>query len=250
MEDFSTKYFRGRGKLFLGDLDANYNPSNLLFIGDVTSADLTPDVQRDEIIQNIDASGAVGASWKNATRINFSAAVRSIRHDHLALALQGSDNARPAASVTDELHTANLDSFFSLHHARVSAVTVTNVGGAVTYTEGAGNDYVLHADDGLIEVLSGGSITEGQQLEVDYTHVDQHHIKVETQTLKKSLVFAGVNAADDGKYVRCAGYKIELDPSALSMITDSATDMAINGTLEIVPQRPAGDQLYSWIVED
>jgi hypothetical protein len=250
MEDFSSKYFRGQGKLMLGDLDANYNPYNLVFIGDMTNAELTPDVQRDEIIENVTNTHAVGASWQNATRFNFSAAMRSIRHDHLALALQGTDTAKTAASVTDEAHTAKQGAFINLTNLQVSNVVVTGGGGSPTYV--ANTDYVVYPEDGQIEILTtaeGGSIADDAAILVDYDFAAQHHVKVNPSSLNKALVFAGINSTD-GKRVRCEIYRIKLDPSVLSMITDSATDMSIAGSVELVSERTAGDQQYSWKTQD
>ena len=246
-EQFDSHYFRGQGALFLGDLDANGNPSNLLFIGDVTSADLTPEVQRSQVVENVTGGGAIGASWIKSTTYQFAARLRSVKPAHLAEALQASNTAKAAASVTDETHTANHDRMIRLLHAKVSAVVVTNSAGTTTYTENS--DYIVHADEGLVEILSGGNIPDASDVLIDYAYAAQHHLKVSPANLSKCLVFTGINTTN-GKRVRSAIYRIKLDPSVLSYITDEATDMPLSGQVEQVGTRPAGDQLYSWEFED
>ena len=248
MEQFDTRYFRGQGKVFIGDRDASGNPAGLIFVGDLSSGELTPNMERNETIENVTGSNGVGSTYLKRAQFNINLAMRSIRHDHLAIALHGSDTAKAAASVTDEAHNGNHDAFIRLQHTKVSSVVVTDDTGVTTYTEGT--DYILYADEGMIEILSTGTITQGQALLVDYAYAAQHHVKVSPHNLDKYLVFAGKNSADNNKQTRCEMYKVKLDPGVLSLITEDTTDMAISGTLQLDTLRAAGDQFYSWKTED
>jgi hypothetical protein len=251
MEQFESHYFRGQGGLMLGDLDANNNPSNLIYIGDMESAELSPDVSRDSVIENRSGNSAVAASWLNSVRYNFSAAMRSVKPEHLAQALQASVTVKAAGSVTDESHTGNHGAMIALLHTNVSNVVVTNAAGTTTYTENT--DYVVHAEDGLIEVLStadGGNMVDAAEALHDYDYAAQHHLKTNPSGIEKCLVFSGLNSANNNKRVRCEIYKIKLDPSVLSMITSGAATMPISGEVQVVSTRPAGDQQYSWKLQD
>lgn len=248
MEQFDSRYFRGQGKLFAADRDPNGAPTGLLFLGDMTSSDMTPNMERSETIENTTGSGGVGSSFLKRAQYDVSIVMRSIRHDHLARALHASDTARAGASVTDEAHTGYHDAFIKLEHTNVSAVVVTDDTGVTTYTEGT--DYALYANEGMIEILSTGGITDAQPLLIDYSYAAQHHLKVSPHNKEIYLVFAGKNSADNDKMTRCEMYKMKLDPGALSMITDDTTDTTLNGTLLLDPLRPAGDQFYSWKTED
>jgi len=250
MENFDSRYFRGQGKLFIASRDAVGAPTGLLFLGDLSSAELSPNMERDETIENVTGSNAVGSSYLKRAQYNISIAMRSIRHDHLAQALHGTDTAKAAAAVTDEPHSGYHDKFIKLEHTNVSAVVVTDSTGVTTYTEGAANDYILHADEGMIEILSTGSISDAEALLVDYDYAGQHHIAIAPHNQEKYLVFAGKNSADNDKMTRCEMYKVKLDPGALSLITDSTADMSISGTLLLDSLRTAGDQFYSWKTED
>ncbi|GIV73548.1 hypothetical protein [Caldilinea sp.] len=74
------------------------------------------------------------------------------------------------ASVTDEAVTANLNAWVNLVGARLKpgTVVVTNNVGSTTYTEGT--DYVVDYGKGRLMALSGGSISDGQALLVDYSY--------------------------------------------------------------------------------
>jgi len=246
-EQFETKYFRGQGKLLIGDIDANGNPTGLTFVGDLESASLSPNMERSEVIENTSGSGAVGASWLNRSQYNMSLALRSVKPAHLAIALHGTNTIKAGASVTDEAQTCYLDKFTSLENNKISAVTITNVGATVTYVEGT--DYIVHADEGMIEFISGGTVTDALAVLIDYAYAAQSHIKINPNNLDKYLVFAGVNTADNDKQTRCEMYKVKLDPGVLSLITPEAANIPINGTLQLAPNRAVGDQLFSWKIE-
>lgn len=248
MENFESHYFAGAGKLLLGDLDANSNPHNLEFIGDITEANLTPEIDRGSVIENVTGSSAKAVEWVRSTNYNFSGRLRSVKHNHLALALQAGNTAKTASSVTDEAHTAKQDKFISLLHTNVSNVVITGSGGTPTYV--ADTDYKLYADEGMVEILSTGSIADDAAILVDYDYAAQHHLTANPAPLTKCLVFAGKNLANNQKQTRCTIYAIKLDPSVLGFISQEAQEMPIAGSVEIVSARPAGDQLYSWKLED
>lgn len=249
MELFDTKYFRGQGPVFLGDRNATTGaPEGLVFIGDISSCELTPNVTNEEIIENVTGSGGVGSSFTRAVEYQMTMQMRSIKPAHLAIALQGTATTKAAASVTDEAHTVRLDKFSRLQHNKVSAVVVTGTGGTPTYV--ANTDYKVHADEGLIEWLTGGTVTDGLAVLIDYSYAAQKHVAANPQNLEKYLVFAGKNSADNSKMTRCEIYRIKLDPSALGLIQDAHAEMPITGRVLIDKLRAAGDQFFSWKIQD
>jgi len=247
-EQFDSKYFRGQGPLFLADRDVNGNPTGLVFVGDVSSAELTPQIEKGEVIENVSGAGGVGASWTTRTQYNLSISMRSVKKEHLAIALHADLTSKVAGTVTDEAQTAYLDKFISLEHTKVSAVVVTDSAGTTTYV--LDTDYALSADEGMVEILSSGSITEAQALLIDYAYAAQGHLSANPNNLDKYLVFAGKNTADNDKQTRCEIYKIKLDPSVLSMITTDAAEIPITGIVEKDSLRAAGDQFFGWKIED
>ncbi len=245
MEDFSSKYFRGQGKMFVGDIDANGNPINLKFLGDCSAATATPNVSRGQHVESVTGGRAVAASWINSIEYAVSFTLHSVRKDHLAQALQGVATSKVGASVTDEAHTAYHDGFVLLDHNKISTATVTDDAATpVTYTVDV--DYIVHADEGMVEILSTGAIPDESAIEVSYTYAAQDHITSAPGNTAKYVVFAGKNTANNDKQTRAEMYKVKLDPSALDMINTEAAAMTLSGIAEIDTSRPAGDQVMKW----
>jgi hypothetical protein len=249
-EQFDSKYFRGQGALLIGTRGAGGGPEGLIFVGDLESVSLEANVQRGEVIENVSGSRGVGSSWLTRASFNLQIGMRSIKPEHLAQALQGTATALASATVSDEPHVARLGRMSPLAHTQVSAVTVTDDAGVTTYAEGVGNDYILHAEEGLIEFLTGGAITEGQAVLVDYTHADQHRVTANPSNAERYLVFAGKNSADNDKQTRVEIYKAKLDPGVHDLISEEAASATISGLVELDTLRPAGDQFFAWVTED
>lgn len=248
MELFDSQYFSGQGKLFLYDRDSAGKPNNGLFVGDLSSASFSSQVENVELIENVTGAGGIGSSFTKSVKYTGQFVFRSIKPDHLALALQGSSTAKASTSVTDEAHMVKLGRFSPLAHAKVSAVTITGVGGSPTYV--ADTDYKIHAAEGLIEWLSGGTVTDGLAVVIDYTYAAQHHVQVAPANIYKYAVFAGMNRANNNKQTRCEMYKIRLDPSAMGLIQDTHGEMTASFQLLQDTLRTSGDQYYAWKTED
>ncbi len=246
-EQFDTKYFMGQGPLYIGGRDANGNPAGLIFVGDVSEASLTSNIETAEAVENVTGSFGIGSSVVTKTEFQISLTMRSVKPEHLAVALQGSVAAKTAGSIVDEAITGYQDKMTPLLHNKVSNVVVTNSAGTTTYADGT--DYVAHLDQGMIEVLGTGAITDGEALLVDYDYADQDHVAVSPSSSEKYLVFAGKNMADNGKQTRCEIYKVKLDPGVLGMIQEQQADIPITGQVLLDSLRPAGDQFYSWKIE-
>lgn len=251
METFESRYFRGQGALFIGDRDAAGNPVGLTFVGDLTTATLTPQIERDEVIENVTGSGGVGASWLRASQFQVALTMRSIRPAHFAAALQGTLTEKAAGDVSDEEHVAKIGKFSRLQHTNVTNVVVTEDTEDTPATYVAGVDYKVHAAEGLIEWLSeaGATIADDIAVVIDYDYGAQYHVTAAPNNLSRYLVFAGKNSADDDKQTRCEMYRVKLDPGSMPMISESAGEMTINGVLETDSARPAGDQFFSWKVQ-
>jgi len=247
-EQFDSYYFAGQGPLFIAQRDANGLPAGLMFVGDLGEANLTPNVDTSEVRENVTGQRLIGSSIRNSLEYSLSINMRSVKPEHLAQALQGSNTAKAAGSVTDETHKGYSDKFTPLKYSKVSSVVVTDSTGVTTYV--ADTDYVLHADEGLIEVLSAGSITDGEDLLIDYDYADQHHIAADPGNLEYYLVFAGLNRANNDKQTRCEMYRVKLDPGVLGLIQEQQAEMTITGRLLTDMTRAAGDRLFSWKLED
>ena len=252
-EQFDTKYFSGQGPVFIAERAASGQLMGLEFIGDMTTVTLTPSVDKETITENVSGLSAVGASFTKSVKYDLSMQMRSIKPGPLSIALQSSNTAKTAGTVTNEEHIAYKGKFIALKHTNVSNVQVSMAGAQNSvdyYAPPAANDYILHADIGMIEVLDAGTIANAEALAIDYSHAAQHHLAVAPENKEYYLVFSGMNRADNNKQTRCEMYKVQLSPSSLAMIESKSAEMPITGTVMWDALRPAGDQLFSWKLED
>jgi hypothetical protein len=248
MEQFETKYFRGQGPVFLEELAPDGSGLGLLFIGDVSEANVEPNVERFDVRENVSGVGRTGAAGIRSVDYGLSLTMRSIRKDALAIALRALVTPKVAASVTDEQHVARLGRFIALKHVKVSAFILTDSTGVTTYVDG--DDYKLHADEGMVEILDEGGIADGAEVLADYSYAAQNHLAVNPKQAYFRLIFAGMNTADSDKQVRAEFYRVQLDPSAVSMITDDVEEHELTGRVVHDTSRPDGDQLFSWKLEE
>lgn len=248
MEQFESRYFSGQGPIFIGLRDVDGKPAGLTFIGDCSEVSLTPSVEKSQVTENVTGAGGIGSEFVKKVEYSFSLTAKSIKSAHLALILQASNTAQAAGSVTDEAVVGYHDKFMPLANVKLSTVVLTDGTGTTTYT--AGTDYVIHADEGMLEILSTGAITDAQALLVDYSFAAQHLHNASPANQDYYLTFSGMNRADNNKQTRCEIYKLKLDPSALGMIQDEHADMPITGTVLLDTLRASGDQFYSWKIED
>lgn len=244
MELFDSIIFRGQGHVFIGDTDANGNPINLQYAGDISAFNITPNISRGNHLESGSGARAEIASWNESVQFSLAITSHSIKPAHLAKILQGVATSITGNTVTDESHPAYHDAFVALDHTNISAVTVTDVGGVQTFV--ADTDYIVHADEGLIEILSTGAITDGETIEVDYTFATQSHVTTDPGNSTVSIVLAGKNTADSDKQVRIELYKVKLDTGAMGGITTGAAASTINGTIQKDTRRAAGDQFFKY----
>src|SRR3989304_3097624 len=247
-ELFDSRYFAGQGPLFLGTRDAAGKPAGLVFIGDVGEVSLTPNVENSDVKENATATRAIASSINTGTEYNLSITMRSIKPDHLAIALQGAVTTKAASSATDEPHIAHEDKFIRLLHTKVSAVVVTSDPTGTTFT--VNTDYIVHAAEGMIEILASGTIAEDAPLLIDYAYAAQHHISANPGNTERYLVFAGKNSADNDKQPRCEIYKVRLDPGVLGLIGSEQQEVSITGRVLVDMLRTAGDRFFAWKTED
>jgi Tfp pilus assembly protein PilV len=247
-ELFDTRYFSGQGKVFIGPRDAAGEPAGLVYMGDVSAVELSPNVEKETVIENVTGLSGVGAEWFTRVEYSLSMQMRSIKAEHLAQALHASNTAKASGSATDEVHTAYSGKFIQLANTKVSSIVVKDTSGTPTYVEGT--DYIAHNDIGMVEIISGGGITDLDVLKISYSFAAQHIFSVKPANTDFALTFNGINRADNDKQVRCRLYKMKLSPATLDMIAQGATEMPITGTVLLDSLRAAGDQYYSWVTED
>lgn len=249
-ELFDSEYWSGQGPIFLAERNSDGTHNGLTFIGDGPSLGIETNVNRVDVKENVTGQRNTGASFIGETSRPVSITIQSAKAAHLAQMLQADLTVKTAGSVTDEVVTAHHDKFSTLAHVKVSTVVIQDETDTTTYV--AGTDYVLHADEGMIEVLSTGSIGDGDTLHIDYAYAAQKHLKINPQDKEFTLVCPAINRARDSKRGRLVIHKLNLDPGSLPTIQDGdeVARVTVSGLLLLDTLRSAGDQLYSFELED
>ena len=184
MENFETWHWSGQGPVFLGERDSNGDAAGLGWIGDVAAVDITPNVSRTNVPENFSGQRNILSSFVGTPEYQIRITMRSVKPTHLARAIGADLTVKAAASATAEVVEGYHDLFSKLANVKVSNVVVKDATDVTTYV--AGTDYVLHADEGMIEILSTGSIGDGDTLHVSYDYAAQKKVESNYQN-KRSI---------------------------------------------------------------
>ncbi len=248
-EQFDSIYWRGQGPAFLAPRDSSGNPLGFTFLGDIESIEGNPNVSNYKVKENVSGSRLTAATFPIDIEYLITINFKSAKAEHLAQALQADITVKVAGSVTDEAVTAYDDKFSKLAYAKVSSVVVQDATDTTTYT--ANTDYVIYGDEGMIEILSAGSISDEDVLHIDYDYAAQKHISANPSNTEYMLVFPGINTANSDKRGRCTIFKLSIDPAFLSLIQqDTEGSLSVNAEMLADSLRSSGNQLYQWEFED
>lgn len=92
-----------------------------------------------------------------------------------------------SGSVVDEAATGYLDKYLFTAKGNISSVVITNSAGTITYAVDV--DYEI--DDnvlGIIKILSGGAITDGQALLIDYDYAASASTRVKIKAGNTGII--------------------------------------------------------------
>ena len=108
-----------------------------------------------------------------------------------------------------------------------AAITVTNVGATITYTEGT--DYVINTAG--VYITTGSTIVEASTILIDYTKKAANVMQALVNSAQEyKMVFAGLNEAQSGKAVVLTVHRFK--PGAaqnISMIGDDYASLDLPG---------------------
>ena len=170
---------------------------------------------------------------KDAAEISIT--LDDLDKDNLALAFLGevSTIAVTGASATAEVQTAYSGKSLKLTYGKVSAVVVKDVTDLITYV--LGTDYnVLSATLGLIEVIAGGSISDGDVLHIDYTYATVAGDRVKGGTapsVKLALLLDGENFADQSESQVNVWEAVLTPETGVDFLSEDFATLDLNGTL-------------------
>jgi hypothetical protein len=230
----TENYLLGRGRILFDRFDANGNPQGFIDLGN--APDFSISISKDMLEHFSSRSGlrVKDLSVVRELSASFVFTLEEFSLQNLLLALMGesADESQTAGSVTDEAVTARHDKWVDLAKRKVSNVVVTAQAGSPTYTENT--DYVVDYDEGMIKVLSTGSIGDGDALLVDYSYADL--TQAEVRSLKEASVDGKLKFIGDpaqGPALVIEVWKCKLSPSGdIGLIGDDLANFQLTAEVE------------------
>ena len=245
MTQENTQFFVA-GDVYLDIFDATFQPLGLIGPMNGEAMAVQPQTERvDQLSKMRDSYGQVRNSVVLPQPPELTLALRDVPVEVLAMAFGGDVQSlsEGAQTVTDESVTARLGKWVDLQYRNVNAssVVVTDSTGTTTYVEGT--DYEINYRLGMLRALSGGAITDVQDLLVDYatSAVSGQRIQAMTRSqIKASIVVDGVNMADNNRQVRAEIFRATLAPDgALDLMAEEHITASFTGTMETPPGQTA-----------
>ncbi len=183
----ATNTVLGRGKLYFGKFATGTEThSGLRYLGNTPAFGLAVETQEldhynsDEGLKVKDESITLSVDYSGTLTTD------NISPENLALFFFGDASTVTQTSgtgLTANL-TVNQGMLYRLDDRQISNVTVTGTGGTPTYTET--DDYTVDLETGDIEIVTGGAITDGTDIIVNY---DRAAVSVD-------LIISGKNAIE------------------------------------------------------
>ena len=198
----AARGFLGAGDLYI----ARYNPVTTAFddwVGPLegTKFEVKPNTEIKELSSRGRATyGQVMESVPLNQPSDFTLEMPEVNKNTLLLALMGTESAiaQTTGTITaQELTVTSKDAWLNIGKQNITALTVKNEGGTVTYV--AGTDYLLNKRLGWVKILTGSVIAKDAKLTLDGTYgaVDGTLIKGATQSqIRAKFRLDGVNQAD------------------------------------------------------
>lgn len=187
-------YLLARGKLYAARLVSGVDTGEI-DIGNVTALTLTPTVEMLDHYESMSGAKDKDKSAVATKGITGKFTTDEYSRENLRLIMLGSTEGTLAQATGRQINdpiTARLDKWVKLTYRNIHTVVVTNNTGLVTYV--LGTDYNVDADVGRIFSITGGAITDGQALRVDYNYDASSYpyvIPMEEDTVEVLLRFVG-----------------------------------------------------------
>lgn len=227
--------FVGAGDVWLDRLTDAGVSQGMVKVG-VGQLQIKPNLDlKEQLSKGRDSYGQVIASVAINKPAELEVELTEVDRKALAIAFLGvdSDYTLTSGSVTDEAVTAHLGLASKLAHRNVSSVVVKNSAGTVTYA--VDTDYaVTDARVGIITVLNGGAITDGQSLKVSYSYGAEAGYKIRGAVqpiVRMAIMLDGKNLVD-GASCFVTVYNAQVTPSnAVDFLSDNFATIKLKGTM-------------------
>ncbi len=225
----------GRGKIYFDRFDATGARTGELFLGNCPTFEITPTSEDIKKYSSADKAADLIASDVLRTTLALRIVGDEFSKENLAMALFGDTStlSQSGSTVTNEAIANVLQGlYYPLSKRQVSSVTVTGSGGSPIYV--VDDDYKVDAVTGRIYIVEGGAITDGSDIEVDFTYatIALPTIRGMNQTsVKGYLRFIG-DPARGPKY-ECEIWRASVRADgAIGFISDEYSSFTLTGDIE------------------
>lgn len=208
----TNNYVFGRGLLFL-NLYASGVFEGRRFVGNVTLFNLSVESEIFEHVSSTSGIQITDLKVTKSTKFSGQIVCDDMQPENMALFLVGSQAtlSQVATPVTNEAIVVNKGFHYQLGLTvsnkvgirDVTSVAVTDTAGTTTYV--LDTDYKLDASSGMIYIIPGGAITNGQTIHVDYTPTAGSRPYIQSGdsgSLQAEVFFIADNANGDNRDVR------------------------------------------------
>lgn len=218
--------YYGVGKVYLAPYDGS---GPLLFVGNCSQLDLAPEENEQSVQDFTSLGGGKYDSVRRVSGVGLTITQWDLSAANLARHLRGTASTLASATITGEVHTAQVGGLVELVRLPNPAVamTVTGTGGTPTYA--AGTDYE-RTPAGII-ILAGGALGDDDPIIVNYGALATDVVQALTQADGNfRLVFEGLNEAESGSPVIVRCHRVKFGPlQTLPLIGEGFASITIAG---------------------
>lgn len=246
----SDNLYLGAGEVLFDRFDAQGNPTGFRHLGNVSSLEITNEVEDLEHRTSMFGHRAVDKSVPTDLVANVAMVLEEYDRHNLALALLGEVAAlvqEADPDVEDEPINGGaaleLDKWYDVGALHITVTAVKQ--GMTTLT--AGEDYEVREDAGMIRVLSsgdGGALATTWSGAVPALSTSQVH-GLSTPRILGRLRYIGAADQVSGPRQLVDVWKCALRPDgALQLISEEFGEFTLAGKAELDSSRPLGQQFY------
>jgi hypothetical protein len=235
--------FLGNSNVLIDVLTDEGVATGLQLKGNCPSLSIKGDSERiEQLGTGRDNFGQVIASATFAKPATLSFTLDQVDQDMFAMAFFGTNSTftQTSGTVTDDPVVTIHDKWVEVGAYNISAVSVENTAGTVTYV--VGTDYEINPRLGAIKALSTGAITAGQTVHVTYTKAAISSIQMAAMTktnIRVRLVLDGQNFADGRNFILDI-YQARLAPSGDFGFQAGSDKKFMEATFEATMETPSG----------
>lgn len=236
-------YFSGQGKLKIAPITAGILAAGYRWVGNVP--DFKPAFAATKLDHKESYTGQrlPDKSITTELKSTFSATLEDWSPENVALATRGKVEKTTSGAVTDDTSPATLKvgETWLLKNSNVSALVITDSAGTPVTVDT--DDYVADLTYGTVELVNAGTYV--LPLKAAYTKGVVEVVPFFTEAVKEvSILFEGINTADENKKVRAEIYRVALDPTKeLGLITENFGQFVLEGTA-LIDESKGEDPLF------